>query len=83
MVAKERELGKAVITTDVNPKHEKVCIRDVSEAIKNQFGPQARPVSITSFHSDFIIQFATLAERDLVVSSHFLRGHNRTTVMSV
>jgi hypothetical protein len=68
----EARLANAVIAMDVSPPT--ATVRDVQLAIQKQFEGRALPLSITRFRSDFVIQFATPDERDLVTSSEILYG---------
>jgi hypothetical protein len=62
----EAQFASAVVATQPDPADANISIADIRLAIENQFGNQAVPVAITHFRSDFLIQFATLHERDTV-----------------
>lgn len=73
----ESQFANAVIATDPNPNTALLTTQDIRLAIEDQFqSPQVVPLTITRFHSQFVIQFATRDERDIVGSSEILWGHN-------
>lgn len=73
--ATEAQLTNAVIATDASPNTLNLTTTDIQLAVQDQFGSQALPLSVTRFGSDFVIQFATRHERDVVASSEILEGH--------
>lgn len=74
----EAQFANAIVATHVNPSTVSPNIIDVRLAIQNQFHSQIIPVAITRFRSDFVLQFATLHEKDMVTSSRVLHGHGFT-----
>jgi hypothetical protein len=73
----ESQFANAVIATDPNPNTALLTTQDIRLAIEEQFqSPQVIPLTITRFRSEFVIQFATHDERDIVASSEVLWGHN-------
>lgn len=63
-----------MVAIDLNPADADVDTGDIQFAIFSQFGSRVQPVEVSRFRSDFIVQFATAAERDLVASSEILQG---------
>lgn len=72
----EAQFANAVVATQPDPASATLSITEIRFAIESQFGNQAVPVAITRFRSDFVIQFATLHERDTVALAEILSGHN-------
>lgn len=70
----EAELACALVATDLNPAGAQIDTGDIHFAILSQFESKAQRVAISRFRSDFIVQFGTVSERDLVASSEVMRG---------
>lgn len=77
----EAQFASAVVATQPDPADANISIADIRLAIENQFGNQAVPVAITHFRSDFLIQFATLHERDTVALAEILHGQSFTVLL--
>uniref|UniRef100_A0A0A8YYZ3 Uncharacterized protein n=1 Tax=Arundo donax TaxID=35708 RepID=A0A0A8YYZ3_ARUDO len=74
MVHQQVLLQNALIATPMPSSLAKPIIKDIYIAIQNQCGPQAKPSNITSFPPDFILQFSTPIQRDVVQSYGTLKG---------
>lgn len=70
----EAKHAAALVATDLNPSNAAVDAEDIQRAILAQFQCQAQPAAITKFGSDFVVQFDSVDERDLVVSSEVLQS---------
>lgn len=63
----ERQLSYAVIALDVRCDHLHASTNDIAHAVETQFG--FKPIRVTCFKSDFIIQCKSSAERDCLTST--------------
>lgn len=81
MKSKEKDPANAVLAIDISPATASPCIRDIYAAVEKQFGTLAKPTGITLFCTDFIVQFATARERDLVLSSELLYGRSFNMIL--
>lgn len=75
MDLQEKHLANAVVAFDASPQGTDIHIRDIYAAISSQFGSEARPVAVTRFRSDFIVQFATQREKETVGAAQILCGN--------
>jgi hypothetical protein len=77
----EMNLANAVLAIDIDPTTAEPSIRDICADLRNQFGSGTSPVHVASFHTDFVIQFATAEERDHVLLHEFLYADNFSMIL--